>query len=407
MPLRILYVLKRFPRLSETFVLNEILELERRGADIRVCSLLRMAPGLVHPGLARLRAPVAYPPPTVRGSVDTARGLQQRAQWIADEVAAHGVPHLHAHFATSAAEVAYLTSRLTGVPFSLTAHAKDIYHDSVDFDRLRRLIAAARFVVTVSDFNVRHLLERCGADLREKIVRLYNGIDIAEFGFAGAGDRLPDAVLAVGRLIEKKGFADLIDAIATLRDRGRHVRLTIVGEGPLEADLCDRVRSRQLGGQVSLLGARPQDRVVELMHRHTIMALPCVVGTDGNRDGLPTVLLEAMAAGLPVVSTSVTGIPEIVENGRSGLIVEPHRPDGLAAAIATLLDDPGLRARIARAARRRVCERFDLSRNVGRLARLMAEHQTAAPALPSGPLVARPTAGAPAPGRIAALGARA
>jgi len=363
------YVLKRFPRLSETFVLHELLELERLGHRVTVFALGRPDEATTHPALDRLRAEVVYVPKAPAGAPRdsaTRRGIQ--AEWVAAEVRRRSIAHLHAHFATSATALALDAHRAAGTPFSFTAHAKDIYHESVDFAFVREAILASAFTVTVSDHNVRHLLEACGRDTAAKLVRLYNGIDLRQFRFTGQDGRQRNSILAVGRFVEKKGFLDLIDALAVLRDDGHVAQVTLVGAGEQEADIRARIASHGLEGTVTMTGALTQDRVIALMQTHTVMALPCVVGHDGNRDGLPTVLLEAMASGLPVVSTDVTGIPEMIRDGVTGRVVGQHAPRALAGALDTLLASDATRARFAVAARADVEHRFNLQSNVGVLA---------------------------------------
>ena len=293
---------------------------------------------------------------------------QAQAAWVAERARALDVMHLHAHFATGATALACDVHARTGLPFSFTAHAKDIYHESVDFAFVRDAVLASAFTVTVSDHNVAHLVGACGVAVTPRLVRLYNGIDLRRFAFAGPSQRLKDHILAVGRFVEKKGFLDLIDAIAHVRDKGRVVRLTLVGTGEQEAQIHARITAHRLGALVTLTGALTQDQVIALMRTHTLMALPCVIGADGNRDGLPTVLLEAMASGLPVVSTDVTGIPEMIRDGATGRIVAQRSPRWLAGALDTLLASPQARASLAVAARADVERRFNLDTNVGILA---------------------------------------
>lgn len=370
-PLHLGYVLKRFPRLSETFILHELLALERLGHRVTVFALGRPDEPTTHPALAQLRADVLYVPKAPREAqarLPMPSRQQWQASWVAEQARALGVAHLHAHFATGATVLARDVHHLAGIPYSFTAHAKDIYHESVDFNAVRAAILDSAFTITVSDHNVAHLVEVCGRDVAPRLRRLYNGIDLARFAFVGQQGRLPSHVLGVGRFVEKKGFGDLIDAVALLRQEGRPAHLTLVGTGEEEAALRARIADRGLLDAVTLTGAQPQDQVIALMQTHTLMALPCVVGADGNRDGLPTVLLEAMASGLPVVSTDVTGIPEMIRDGISGRIVAQRSPRWLAGAIDTLLAAPRTRASFAAAARADVEHHFDLDTNVATLA---------------------------------------
>lgn len=353
---RVCYLLKRFPRLSQTFILNELLELERQGVDVVVVARRGSGEALTHERLAELRAPVRY-----LGDAKTDRQM-------ADVVSETGATHVHAHFATWAADAAMRINALTGIPYSFTAHARDIHHEGVDEAALVARISRAAFVVTVSDANRDHLaalLRAHGAEGR--VIRLYNGMDLTSLRPASEG-RDPGLVVSVGRLVEKKGFADLIEACRLLRDGGREVRCAIVGEGELRAELQEQIVGAGLADVVSLPGARPQRDTLATIASGAVLALPCVVAADGDRDGLPTVILEAMALGTPVVSTDLPGVPEMIVDGVSGRVVPQRDPARLAAALGDLLDAPGDRRRFAERALADVHTRFDLATNVAELA---------------------------------------
>jgi colanic acid/amylovoran biosynthesis glycosyltransferase len=391
---RIGYVLKMFPRFSETFILHEILAHEAAGAELEIFSLRAPTDGRFHEALARVRAPVHYLPyhdlklatfwaeveRTAQVLPDSWPALQEglcedvrdvyQALLLAQNVRARAITHLHAHFASVATTVTRLAARFAGIPFSFTAHAKDLYHESVQPEDLRRKLQDAATVITVSDYNVAFLQENYGP-AAEQVRRIYNGIDLEEFGYHPPLDR-PTQVLAVGRLIEKKGFDDLIAACAMLRQRGRDVECTIVGAGPLEADLASQIERLGLADRVRLIGPRPQGDVCALMREAAVFAAPCIIGADGNRDGLPTVLLEAMALGTPCISTDVTGIPEVLADGETGLMVPQHDPVALADAIERLLDDPALCLRLSENARFRVEQSFDLAANTEQIRAVFA-----------------------------------
>lgn len=389
--LRIGYVLKRYPRYSETFVVNEILALEQRGLALDIFTLRPPCETHFQDIIARVRAPVHYLPPRASRAVDFWEALQAAAQWVSAErlldaardesahdvyqalllaqiIRERGIGHLHAHFATSATGVARMAARFAGIGYSFTAHAKDIYHDSVIGDDLGRKLAEASAVVTVSDYNLNHLRE-CFGDAR--VARLYNGLDLDDFPYRSPADR-PPHIVAVGRLVEKKGFADLIDACSLLVERGCHFDCQLIGGGELEAELRERIAARGLQQRVELTGPLPQREVVRRVQAGAVLAAPCVIGRDSNRDGLPTVLLEAMALGTPCVSTDVTGIPEVLSDEVTGLQVPQHDPAALAAALERLLADAALRVRLAEAARQRIEQDFDVRRNVAGLQRIFA-----------------------------------
>ncbi|MCB2134486.1 MAG: glycosyltransferase family 4 protein [Rhodobacteraceae bacterium] len=394
--LRIGYVLKRFPRFSETFILNELLAHEAAGATLDVFSLLDPPDEPRHANLARLKARVTmlsgkgrgqegYPEPkdaplfSGKSPSQTGR-LMAKANAVAKAAQARGIGHLHAHFGSDAATVALLAARAMGGTFSFTAHARDIYHTYVspeaDAEMRRAKLREAAFTVTVSDYNARHLSTLC-PEAAGRIVRLYNGIDLEAFRPVSATRQRPGRMLAVGRLVEKKGFATLIDAAAILRDRGIAFDLEIVGSGPLDAALTAQIDRLALSGQVMLTGSLPHERLVERMEAATLAVLACTVTESGDRDGLPTVLLEAMARGLPVVTTTVAGGPEIVVSDVTGKLCPPDDPTALADAIASVLTDRG-RARLMGAAGRKRAERlFDLDLNAATLRTLLAEPTTA------------------------------
>ncbi len=388
---RIAYVLKRFPRLSETFILNEILELERRGVPIEIFSLLEPAEKLRHETLKRVQAQVTYLPQDFflkKWRVQEGRYLEGtfrersfkelfqgeqvpegsvlflKASALALLARAKGVKHLHAHFGTGATTVAMLASRLTGIPYSFTAHAKDIYHESVDTVLLKEKILGARFVITVSEYNRRHLAELAGEDLKGKILRLYNGIDLTRFQSDPSIYREPDLILAVGRLVEKKGFHHLVQACRLLLDRGCPFQCLIVGDGPEHAPLAQQIIALGLQDRVGLVGPLSQEHVLDILKKATVMALPCVVSATGDRDGLPTVLLEALAMGLPVISTTLNGIPEIIEHGKTGLLVPPGDPVLLGQAIEEVLANLDFQERLAHEGRLKAEEAFDIQKNV-------------------------------------------
>jgi colanic acid/amylovoran biosynthesis glycosyltransferase len=390
-PVRIGYVLKRYPRYSETFIVNEILAHEAAGAELAIFSLYPPSDTHFQDAISRVRAPVTY----LASSRPKASDLWTRllaaqdaglhvdaflqavqphfedarvACWaleLALAVRAQGLTHLHAHFASGATTVTRLAAKLTGIPYSFTAHAKDIYHESaVDAD-LRLKLREARTVVTVSDYNHAYLRGHFGAAAKG-VTRIYNGLDFARFPYAAPTQRPPE-IVAVGRLVEKKGFADLVRACSILRDRGEVFRCRIVGTGELEAELRDQIAALGVSAEVTLLGPRPQRDLAALLQNAAAFAAPCVVGEDGNRDGLPTVLLEAMALGTPCVSTDVTGIPEILEHETTGLSVPQRDPVALADALARLLHDGALRLRLAEEARARLERDFDIHKNAAAL----------------------------------------
>jgi glycosyltransferase involved in cell wall biosynthesis len=277
--------------------------------------------------------------------------------------------HIHAHFATWGAATALAVHRRTGIPYSFTAHATDIYRASIEADGLVERLAGARAVVTVSEANRVHLESVLAAAGRSGVIRkIYNGLDLEKLTVS-LSDREPGLVVSVGRLIEKKGFPDLLAAMAQL-DSG--ARCVIAGDGPDREQLQRQINLLGLGDRVRLAGAISAADSLALIAGATVFALPCVISADGDRDALPTVVLEAMALGTPAVSTDVNGVPEMLGEG-CGIVVPQHDPDSLAVALRQLLASSARRSNIAQAARQRMTERFDVRRNVADLRSLFGK----------------------------------
>jgi colanic acid/amylovoran biosynthesis glycosyltransferase len=398
--LRVAYVVKRYPRYSETFIVREILAHERAGMTVEIFSLRPPNDGYFQDLIARVRGRVNYlylpadghlPEPlagatltaahfwralreasailpdfwsTLEGMRDEqARDLYQALQ-LAREVRQKNLQHIHAPFASDAATVTRLGARLAGVTYSFTARAKDIFHESVHSDDLRRKLRDAAGVVTISDYHLDYLRATYGP-LAAQVQRIYNGLDLDEFPYSPPNNRLP-LIVAVGRLVEKKGFNDLVEACALLAARHRDFTCRIIGNGKLKGALEKQILRSGLEQCVELVGPLPQADVITEMQRAAVLAVPCIVGEDGDRDGLPNVIQEALALGTPVVSTDVTGIPEVVRDGETGLQVPQRDPAALAAALERLLVDGQLRVKLATAARRLIETDFNIHRNTER-----------------------------------------
>jgi glycosyltransferase involved in cell wall biosynthesis len=389
---RVAYLLKRFPRLSETFVLNEILEVRRQGLETVIYALEDPSEAIVDPEAARLRSDVRYLHRPGRGGRSWARlaagaALQGVARphralrvmwalvrthrsaaslrhavegmWLARELRARRVTHLHAHFAHTPAAVAYMTHLAGGVPFSFTAHAKDLYTTLPRNVVIRA--RAARFVITCTEFNQR-FLEGLVGEPPVPIHVLYHGADLSRFNPAGQhpeGGR----IVSVGRLVPKKGYPHLIEALAHLHHEGVPFVCEIYGGGPMREELAARASASGLSNRVKFHGARLQGEILAAYRIAAVVALAPVVTDDGDRDGIPNVLVEAMACAVPVVSTRISGIPELIDDGTDGLLVDPADAVALARAIERVLTDAELASRLARAGRRKVERLFDVSTN--------------------------------------------
>jgi glycosyltransferase involved in cell wall biosynthesis len=237
-------------------------------------------------------------------------------------------------------------------------------------ERLRRKLADAVTTITVSDFNLEYL-QTTYRDDANRAQRVFNGLDLQRLTFSPPAGRRP-LILGVGRLVAKKAFRDLVEACAVLAESGERFRCEIVGEGPLEDELKALISRKGIDDRVELLGALPHEAVVDRLRQASVLAAPCVVAGDGDRDGLPTILLEAMALGTPCVATDVTGIPEVLRDEHTGLTVPQAAPRALAEACARLIRDPRLCERLATNARARIETDFDIRRNTARMREIIS-----------------------------------
>ena len=412
------YILKRFPRLSETFILNEIRALERLGLELLIVSLLPREAGPEHSAVSEVQAKIYYPPaewlhifrtalmPHIAVASSSPRrylkaaakalwlGVRyahpittlksfMRAVFVAARYRRENIRHFHAHFANTPTKVAYFASILCNILFSFTTHAKDLYLSSED--AIRDRVGAAKFVLTCTNYNLTYIRGLVAAEHRHKIHLVYHGADLTAFSAYLRGDGLTPQIfadtapiiLSVGRLVPKKGMQCLVSACALLRDRGMAFRCNIVGTGPLRDDLRIQIDDLGLADQVTLLGAMTHDDLVGVYGQATAFALVPQITENGDRDGIPNVLVEAMAAGLPVVSTSVSGIPELIDHGRTGLLVPPNDPQATAAALERLLQDSEARRHVSTAAQSQLKERFECWESTKTIHALLMEGTTA------------------------------
>ncbi|MEO8439792.1 MAG: glycosyltransferase family 4 protein [Spartobacteria bacterium] len=379
------YLFERFPTFTQTFCYREIVELRRQEVAPALFSVRRPAGEPPQDWDLAIVGQVQYLPEDEVLVKEVDRSLRKgklprraadeiaawgrktdflrlyQAAWLGPRLQALSVRHVHAHFAGLAARTAYWVERFFGIGFSFTAHANDIFVPK-DFEiSLGKLVDAARAVVTVSDFGVCFLQEKYPA-AAPRIRRVYNGIVLERFRRADSSVS-PPALLSIGRLIEKKGFADLIEACRILQAGGTGLGCVIIGEGPLEEALREQIASANLTGVVELAGPLPQAEVIDRLARSQLFVLPCVTEAGGGMDNLPTVLMEAMAAGLPVVSTPLGGVPEMVEEGVTGLLVPERRPAELAAAIARILDDREFAHSLGEAGRHKAADCFAIEKS--------------------------------------------
>ena len=392
--------MSRFPKISETFILTELLAMERRGVRVEVFPLLRERAQLVHPEAQAVvdRAhylPVLSPailasqlywlrhhPRAYLGALrDVARGTLGSANFFVFGLGifpkvAHaarlmqraGVTHVHCHFATHPAVAGFIIRRLTGLPYSFTAHGSDLH---VERRMLPEKVAEAAFVATVSEYNRRMIVDECAGRFGDKVHIVRAGIDTARFDVARNGDRPPAdgplRIVCVGTLHEVKGQRHLVEACRLLRARGIDIRCRLIGEGEDREALEAQIAAAGLTGRVELAGAATGPEVAAQLRAAHVLVAPSVPTAGGKREGIPVVLMEAMSSGLPVVASDLSGIPELVADGVSGLLTPPGDAAAIADALARLAADPALRARLGAAGRRRIQEEFDVRRSVARL----------------------------------------
>ena len=381
---RIGYVLKVYPRFSETFIVTEMLAREALGDDLSIYALRPTTDSRFHPEIARVQGRVNWVSRPWKGiemwdqmaqcldgadmdrfarilpalltlpGDEVTQGLE-----LARQVRADGIDHLHAHFASLAGRVAWIASSLTGAPYTVTTHAKDIFHESVDPTWLRRVCVDADRVIAISRFNEDYLT-RVLAGSGARISLRYNALELDRFAYRDPDPvATPLRVCAVGRLVYKKGFADLIRATRLLLDDGVPVQVEIAGEGDEYQALSELIQSLGLTDNVRLLGPMTQAEVREFLARSDVFAAPCVEAPDGNLDGLPTVVLESMACGTPVVATAVSGLPEVVRDGETGVLLPPGVPSELARALRDIASGATDTRALARAARGLIEQQFD------------------------------------------------
>lgn len=393
-PGRLAMVLKGFPRISETFISNEILAMERRGINISIFSLRKPRESFSHRSIRNIQAPVTYLPEyvlphwkillsknltvfsdrphrylstlfgAVRRSLATSAPLSATLRhflqggYMARHLSLSGdVVHLHAHFAHTPTSVALFASQLTGIPFSFTAHAKDIYTSHPT--KLRYKISRALFVVTCTQYN-RSYLADIARGLPTPIYTVYHGIDLSRFPFSPQPyESPPFKILSVGRLVAKKGYDDLLRALHILKCWDFPFEFLHVGDGELKESVYRMASELDLIDKVRFLGTLTQEELCPLYHRSHLFVLASKIAPNGDRDGLPNVILEAMATGLPVVSTRVSAIPEAVQHERTGILVTPGKPHELAQMIRWVLSSPQKTASMIVEARRFVEKQFD------------------------------------------------
>src|SRR5438093_6553341 len=397
--MRLGYLYSRYPVLSQTFCDAEMLALERLGFELAIGSVYPPLTSLRHEHIACLRAPVQYAPPQEilklsernaktdgkwprdlverherkYGASGKAAQRARNALYFADHFKRRSVDHVHVHFANRAAHTAMFLKEISGIPFSVTAHGQDFMKDLGSDDLLREICAAAEFVAAETDYSRELLRQRC-PDSAAKIHRVYNGIDVERFPAPALAtmNHVP-RIISVGRLVEFKGFEHLIHACAELARRGSDFSCEIIGDGPLRDMLRLRVNSLNHSSRINLLGSLSQGTVLEKLQTADIFALASVTDADGASDVFPTVIVEAMASARPVVSTRLAGIPELMIDGETGLLVSPADTTASTEALQKLLCDRELRVRYGCAGRARIEQHFRIEHTVAPLLKLFQQ----------------------------------
>ncbi|HEY5744141.1 MAG TPA: glycosyltransferase family 4 protein, partial [Terrimicrobiaceae bacterium] len=385
------YLFERFPSFSQTFCVREVEAMHGRGLEFPVFSIHKPAGEPVQDCFFDI-GPIYFLPEkfdtilatdtgfrrSARRALESLRALwgceeQKRriyeALWLGPLLRDAGIRHIHVHFAGSAARTAFWLKRLFGVDYSVTAHANDIFRDEPR-ERLEQIFGAAAVVVTVSDFSLRYLRETFPAQ-RHKFHRVFNGIDTDRFAPSSFPQGRP-LILSVGRYIAKKGFCTLIEACARLELRDFECQ--IIGNGPLEESLREQAALLGVQDRVLITGPKPEGEIKRLLQRSRMFVLACARAGDGAMDNLPTVIMEAMAAGVPVVSTDVAAVSEMVREGETGFIVPEKDPEAFAQRMARLIDDPELARTMGMRGRSRCREIFELDKTSASLCEILTEH---------------------------------
>lgn len=413
-PLRVAYLVTRFPTVTETFVLDEICALRAAGVEVTLFPLLHGYASVLQPQVQEVEPWVRYVPPygmaVLRANLTQlgaspaayrralgaafactypvprfllgALAFLPKAVALAREFERTRIGHVHSHFALHATVAALVAARLAGIPFSFTAHGSDIH---VDTSGLDRKVDASAFAVTVSRYNAEFMARRLPPTLAAKIRVVHCGVDIDYFAPPAVKPRgrAEVVLVCVGSFRPVKGHEVLVDACARLARRATRFACHLIGEGPLAEAVKGRVEALGLAESFVFHGPRTRDEVRAILQDADVAVCPSVRTPQGHREGIPVALMEAMACGLPVIASRLSGIPELVIDGETGILIEPGDSGALAEALALLARDPQRRERLGQAGRQRVTEAFDVRTSARALAALFREAATdPAPAPP-------------------------
>ncbi len=390
---RFAYLFERFPSFGQTFCYREVAELDRQDIAPPIFSIRNPKDEPPQDWDTRIVERVHYLPDEKELLEEVRRAAKKRklgadivtaldergrrtdflrlyqALYVGLRLRTMGIDHVHAHFAGMAARTAFWINKFFPITFSFTAHANDIFTPRQFEIGLDKLVDRARVIVTETDYAARFLRERF-SHRADRVHRIYNGLDLAEFGHADFSST-PPLIIAVGRLIPKKGFGNLIRTCALLAERGKSFRCEIIGEGPLENELRRQIAELCLQNDVLLPGVKPQTQLRGRLAAANDFVLPSVVDPDGGMDNLPTVIMEAMATGLPAVSTNIAGIPEMVIENETGFLVQPGDARAFANAIETVINDRSSAARLGHSGYERARALFSIEKNVRELCALL------------------------------------
>jgi len=396
---KIAYILSQFPETHETFILREIIELKKNQINVQLFSLKKCKDKVVHPQAQEFITQTHYSALLsinvikallyfiwnrpleclslftylIKSNVTSFEFLIKSiaiipiSLYYAKLIRDLEITHLHAHWATIPTTSAVIISKILGISFSFTAHAWDIFLPN---PMLKEKVQHAEFVATCTSYNKKYLDSLLDYKENDKIILNYHGIDF---------DTLPEInkniednlIFSIGRLCEQKGFPYLLDACDILRDQGYQFKCIIIGEGPDRKALTLQIEQLELQEYVVLSGMKPQSYIFDMFNKARMFVLPCVISKNGDRDGIPNVMIEALAMRTPVISTTVSGVPEIIQNNITGITVEPRNSLQLADAIIGLLNDPDAAKTFVKNGRELVEEKFDIKKNVRELVSIL------------------------------------
>ncbi len=402
---RLAYIMSRFPVVTETFILYELRQIEAAGLKVDVYPLRRVKYKAIHAEAEQLldqikvlphisfdvlrdsfamlaKAPLLFFSTWFHAIISNAGRMKFLAAALlyfpkfaamALRMQRDGIRHVHAHFAGHPALAAWVINRLTGIGYSFTAHGSDIH---VQQEMLEEKLDAAAFAITVSDYNRTFMAEKTRADLADKIRVIRCGVDLKVFagGEALCSTDHTFTLLCVGALREVKGHRYLIEALRLLKAEGTTVQCLLIGEGPQEKALKRQVQSAGLLNQVSFLGAQSREQVVKHLKEADAFILSSIETASGSREGIPVALMEAMACGIAVISSRLSGIPELVIHEQTGLLADPGDASMIADCIQRLIVDVELRQRLAASGKSFVASHYDLEKNAAELAELLNQH---------------------------------